>query len=80
VEQVTASLEGTDPLSREESTRSWWELAIVAAAIGVFVSLGLVVKRPAISADLGWIAVLVALCAAFLGIAGSLLWRRTRFS
>jgi hypothetical protein len=80
MERVTASMAGEDPLHRESSKRSWWELAILAIAIGIFVGSGLVVQRPAISANLRWIAVLVAACIVLLGIAGTLLWRRTRFS
>jgi drug/metabolite transporter (DMT)-like permease len=79
-EKVAASLEGHDPLRDEKTRRRWWELAIAAAAVGIFVWLATFARRPEIPVDRRWVLVLAAATVALLGACGTLLWRRTRFS
>jgi flagellar biosynthesis protein FliQ len=59
---------------------AWWDYVIVAAAVGVFVYLGVNATIPALGMDFTWLSVLVAvLVAAALG-GGWGLWKVTRFS
>jgi hypothetical protein len=78
--RVTAILQGDDPLARETPARRWWELLIVAAAVGVFLWLASYAERQPISVSLPWMAVLLAATLVFLVVCGVLLWKRTRFS
>jgi len=79
-ERVAARMKGEDDDSHGPSGRHWWEWLVGAAAIAVFVWLGLGAERQAISVNLFWMALLVVATLAFLAICGLILWRRTRFS
>ncbi len=69
-----------DEFGDQPGRRRWWDLAIVAAACGLFLWLGLNAVVPPLTMNLRWIAALtLALLAALLG-AGWALWRQTRFS
>ena len=64
----------------QRAGRAWWDYAIVAGAVGVFVYLGVNATVPALGMDFTWLQVLVAvLVAAALG-GGWGLWKVTRFS
>jgi drug/metabolite transporter (DMT)-like permease len=58
----------------------WWDLLIAVAAIGAFVGLALVAKRPPMRMDDSWAAVLVVAMAAVLAGGAWLLGKRTWFS
>jgi hypothetical protein len=80
-ERVAAILQGDDPLAREMTTgRRWWELLIVAAAVGIFLWLAFVAELQPISVSLPWMALLSVASLVFLALCGALLWKRTRFS
>ena len=80
-ERVAAILQGDDPLAREITTgRRWWELLIVAAALGIFLWLASVAELQPIPVSLPWMAVLSVASLVFLVLCGALLWKRTRFS
>jgi drug/metabolite transporter (DMT)-like permease len=80
-ERIAATVRGDDPLASEQQPRRrWWELILVAAALGLFVWLASVAERPALSVNLFWMALLVAATLVLLGVCGYLLWKRTRFS
>jgi len=79
-ERVAATMQGEDPLAKEEPRRHWWELLVVAAAVAMFVWLGLHAKMPDIPMHFGWAAALIGASLAFLVVCGVLLWKRTRFS
>jgi drug/metabolite transporter (DMT)-like permease len=79
-DRVSAILQGDDPVSRESSKRSVWELLVAAGAIGIFVWLALEAKRQPIAFDIFWMVVLSLATLGFLVVSGSLLWKRTRFS
>lgn len=68
-----------DEFSGRSERRRWWDVAIVLAATGLFLWLGVNAVVPPLAMNLGWIAVLtVILFGALIG-AGWALWRRTRF-
>jgi drug/metabolite transporter (DMT)-like permease len=77
--RVTATVEGHDPLAKEKPRRRWWELLVVAGAIGVFVWLGSGAERQSIAMNAAWMYVLIAASLALLAGCGWILWRRTRF-
>src|SRR5581483_5243925 len=78
--QIEASLQGEDTLSRGKSSRSPWEILVIAAAVGLFVWLGLLARRQAIAMNVGWMGLLIGASLVLLVVAGLLLWRRTRFA
>ena len=60
--------------------RSWWDYAIVAAAVGVFVYFGVNAKVPLLEMNFNWLAGLAAVLVASALLAGWGLWKATRFS
>lgn len=75
---VAAQLGAThgDPKAR----RPWWDYAIVAAAVTIFLWLGLQARVPPLDMNVFWTSVLcVVLLSTAVGC-GWLLWKRTRFS
>jgi glucose uptake protein GlcU len=78
--RVQATVEGGDPLADERGGRGWWELPVVALALGLFIWLAMNAERQAIAVSFPWIVVLVAASLVLLITCGILLWKRTRFS
>ena len=78
--RVTAQLQGEDPIAQEGSRRHWWEWLLAAAAIGIFVWLGLGTEGRPLALNVPWLAVLVILSVAILMICARMLWKRTQFS
>ncbi len=77
--EVLAAQSGEEFGSRNEKRR-WWDVAIVLAATGVFVWLGIHAVVPPIAMNMAWLSALgVVLVIALVG-AGWALWRNTRFS
>jgi glucose uptake protein GlcU len=60
--------------------RAWWDYAIVAAAVGVFIYLGVNARVPALDMDFAWFSVLVVVLVAAALLSGWGLWKATRFS
>jgi drug/metabolite transporter (DMT)-like permease len=79
-ERVKSSLLGEDPLSRDKPARHWWEILIVASAVGIFVWLAIGAEHQAVAVNLPWMAVLLVTTLVCLLVCGLLLWKRTRFS
>lgn len=77
-ERVAAASAGSDP-SGARSPRRWWELLIVAAAVAIFIWLGLHAERQAIDIDAPWLLLLTAASLVLLVGCGIILWKRTRF-
>jgi Flp pilus assembly protein TadB len=76
----TLAAQAGDEFGGRDESRRWWDYAIVAAATGVFVWLGLRAVVPPLAMNLRWVGLLGALLLLSL-VAGSWsLWRRTRFS
>ena len=76
-DRVLASYGGS---AEEVGRRAWWDYGIVAAAVGVFVWLGVNAQVPELGMDLGWVGVLVAVLVGAAVLSGWGLWRATRFS
>ena len=79
-ERVEAALEGHDAVRQGKPGRRWWEYAVLAAAVGIFVWLGSMAGRQSIAMHTGWMAVLIAASLALLVVCGLWLWKQTRFS
>ena len=79
-QQVKAVVDGDDPLAGQPHARRWWEVLIVFVAVGIFVWLGLGTQSQHLSVSMPWMIVLVLATIVPLGVCGTLLWRRTRFS
>jgi drug/metabolite transporter (DMT)-like permease len=79
-ERVAAALTGSDAASGARSSWRWWELLTVAAAVGIFIWLGLQAARQDIAVDVLWLLALAAASLVLLVGCGILLWKRTRFS
>jgi drug/metabolite transporter (DMT)-like permease len=78
--EVAAVVRGDDPLAGQPHQRRWWEVVVTCAAVGVFVWLAAGTTAQHITVSIPWIIVLVAGTILPLGVCGTLLWRRTRFS
>jgi glucose uptake protein GlcU len=66
--------------SRSLDRRSWWDYAIVAAAVGFFIYLGVNAQVPSLGMNFTWLAVLVVVLIAAALLSGWGLWKATRFS
>ena len=78
--RVAAVLQGDDPLSGQAPARRWWEALVVLGALGIFGWLAYGATRQPIAVNTPWMIVLVLATLVSLGVSGTLLWRRTRFS
>jgi len=78
--RVAVTVEGGDPLAGEQHKRRWWELAVVAGAVALFVWLAMGAERQPIPVSVPWMAALIVASLALLVACGAFLWRRTRFS
>jgi glucose uptake protein GlcU len=79
-ESVAAVVAGEDPLADTKHPRRWWEVLIFLAAVGIFVWLAAGTRAQHITVNLPWMIVLMAGTIVPLGLVGTMLWRRTRFS
>jgi hypothetical protein len=79
-EQVAAVVAGDDPLAGQPHPRRWWEMLVMCTAVGVFVWLALGTRAQQITISLPWTIALVIGTLIPLGVCGTLLWQRTRFS
>jgi glucose uptake protein GlcU len=77
--QVVAAQSGEEFNGRGERRR-WWDVAIVAAATGIFVWLAAHAVVPAIAMNFMWIYILSGVLLVSLVVAGWWLWRSTRFT
>jgi drug/metabolite transporter (DMT)-like permease len=80
VEKVSALAAGNDPSSEHPPVRHWWEAVVMIVAVGIFVWLGIGTVSQHLSLNMPWMIVLVIGTVVPLGLCGTLLWRRTRFS
>jgi glucose uptake protein GlcU len=60
--------------------RSWWDYAIVAAAVGVFIYLGVNARVPSLALNLTWVCILAVVLVITALLAGWGLWKATKFS
>jgi glucose uptake protein GlcU len=68
------------PVASGKDKRSWWDYAIVAAALGVFVYLGCNARVPTLAMNFTWLSVLVVVLVAAALWGGWGLWKANRFS
>jgi len=71
---------GGSELSNRDEGRGWWDYAIVAAALSIFLYLGLNAHVPELKMNLMWVLGLTGVLAATAGVCGWSLWKATRFS
>ncbi|MGB7266627.1 MAG: GRP family sugar transporter [Terracidiphilus sp.] len=79
-ENVAAVVGGNDPLADHKHKYRWWEVLIVCVATGIFVWLAVGTRAQHIFVNVPWMLVLIVGTMIPLGLCGTLLWRRTRFS
>lgn len=77
---VAAVVSGDDPLADQSRPRRWWEVLIMLAATAIFVWLAVGTRAQHIYVSLPWMTILIAGTLIPLGVVGTMLWRRTRFS
>ena len=77
--EVLLAQSGDEFGSRQERKR-WWDVAIVAAATGLFAWLGWTAVVPSLAMNLHWVAALSAVMLAALLGGGWALWKQTKFS
>lgn len=75
----TLASQAGDEFGDRSERRRWWDYAIVTAATGVFLWLGVRAVVPPLNMNLMWIGVLGVLLFVSLVIGGWSLWRRTKF-
>ena len=68
-----------DEFGGKEEKKRWWDYAIVLAATGVFVALGVRAVVPPLQMDLRWVAALGGVLVLSLAAGGWSLWHRTKF-
>jgi drug/metabolite transporter (DMT)-like permease len=78
-DRVSRSYAGVEAGNRDER-RGWWDYAIVGAAVGVFVYLGVNAEAPALGMNLPWLWVMATVLMATALGCGWGLWKATRFS
>ncbi|QNI36695.1 EamA family transporter [Edaphobacter sp. 4G125] len=76
----TLASQAGDEFGGRDERRRWWDYAIVAAATGIFLWLGVKAVVPPLQMDLRWIGGLGVVLAVSLVAGAWSLWRRTRFS
>lgn len=79
-EEVFRTQAGEDVMAERAHGWRWWDVAIVAAAVGIFVWLAHGATRPPIALNPAWIIALLAATLGLLVVGAVLLWKRTRFS
>jgi len=75
----TMMAQAGDEFGGREEKRRWWDYAIVLAATGIFIALGIRAVVPPLAMNLNWVAGLVVVLFLSLIAGGWSLWHRTRF-
>lgn len=64
---------------KNSDRRSWWDYAILAGAVGVFVWLGSFARVPALAFDRTWLIILSGALVVTAAVCARRLWKATRF-
>jgi len=80
IEQSYGEVQAETGPDEGKKGRGWWDYAIIAAAVGVFVFLGVNARPPALSMNMGWVWALAVVLAATASACGWALWKSTRFA
>jgi drug/metabolite transporter (DMT)-like permease len=81
LQSAEAAAPGEARVAEQAATRRrWWDIPIVAVAVGVFLLLARGARRPPMAINLSWTALLTLAMLGFLVACGRVLWKRTRFS
>ncbi len=78
-DRVTKAYAGESPATTIEG-RSWWDYAILAAAVVVFIWLGVNARVPELAMNFVWVGILAVLLVASAVVCTWVLWKATRFS
>lgn len=78
-ESVLSEFSGKEP-GNSQTIRRWWDYAIIAVAVGIFVWLGMWAAIPPITMNFYWVATLTAVLMVSLGFSMRVLWKTTRLS
>jgi glucose uptake protein GlcU len=78
-DSVLAEFSGTDTRTGRE-TRRWWDYAIIALAVGIFVWLASWAAIPPVTMDFYWVAMLASVLIVALGLCTRALWKTTKLS
>jgi glucose uptake protein GlcU len=78
-DDIIKSYAGQTPAATVEG-RSWWDYAILAASVVIFIWLGTNAHVPELAMNFAWVAVLAAILVVSAGGCMWVLWKTTRFS
>jgi glucose uptake protein GlcU len=78
-ERVLVAYSGSEDRG-DKDARGWWDYAILAAAAGVFVYLGVNAQMPPLAMNAAWLWILGAVLVVSATLCGLRLWTVTRFS
>lgn len=78
--RVLAAQTGLETENGLALRRRWWDYAIAATAMAIFVWLGREAARPPLQMNMGWVSALLLVLLLMLLGGGWWLWKKTRFS
>jgi drug/metabolite transporter (DMT)-like permease len=78
--EAIAQQNGEEPEAIAAHRRRWWDYAILAIALAVFVRFAFYARRPPLAINYGFASLLIAIMFAFLAAGGWALWKYTRFA
>lgn len=78
-DRVVLASSGT-PATSAKDGRSWWDYAILAGGVGIFIWLGVNAQVPTLALNLTWVSILASVLLVAACGGAWVLWRATRFS
>lgn len=79
LEEAVGACEGRETIVLAREKRPWWDFAILAAAVGIFIWLAAMVRRPPLAMNMAFTIVLAAALVVTLLGCGWYLWKKTGF-